>query len=148
MQKTEMNREGFAMVTTLLVVLILSVLAVGAVWLAASEKKTSFAEGVHIAAVFAADAGGESGINFIRVSDSPPTITDFGTMNVRSQGTTALQGSQTFSYNANYLQKRPKPGWGTDYLDYDYRINSRGTASRNGDSGVGVVVSRLYREGY
>jgi len=148
MQKTELNREGFAMVTTLLVVLILSVLAVGAVWLAASEKKTSFAEGVHIASVFAADAGGEAGINFIRVSDSPPAIIDFGTMNVRNQGSTGLYGSASYSYNATYLRKSPKPGWGTDYLDFDYRLGSRGTASQTGESGVDVVVSRLFKVGY
>ncbi len=148
MQKTETNREGFAMVTTLLVVLILSVLAVGAVWIAASEKKTSFAEGVHIASVFAADAGGEAGINFIRVSDSPPTIMDFGTMIVRNQGETVLSGSSAYSYNATYLRKSPKPGWGIDYLDFDYRLGSRGTASQKGESGVDVVVSRLYKMGY
>lgn len=148
MQKTELNREGFAMVTTLLVVLILSVLAVGAVWLAASEKKTSFAEGVHIASVFAADAGGEAGINFIRVSDSPPAIIDFGTMNVRSQGSTDLHGSSAYSYDAIYLRKSPKPGWGIDYLDFDYRLGSRGTASQSGESGVDVVVSRLFKVGY
>ncbi len=148
MQKNELNREGFAMVTTLLVVLILSVLAVGVVWIASAEKKTTFAEGVHVASVFAADAGGEAGINFIRISDSPPTITDFGTMNVRNQGTTLLEGSKAYSYNADYLTKRPKPGWGVDYLDYDYRIGSRGTASQDGESGVTLVVSRLYREGY
>ncbi len=148
MNRNELNREGFALITTLLVVLILSVLAVGAVWMASSEKKTTFAEGVHVASVFAADAGGEAGINFIRVSDSPPNILDFGTMNVRVQPVTALEGSQAYTYDANYLQKRPKPGWGINYLDYDYRIGSRGTASRQGSSGVDVVVSRLYREGY
>lgn len=148
MKNKTVNREGFAMVTTLLVVLVLSVLAVGVVWLASSEKKTTFAEGVHVAAVFAADAGGEAGINFIRVSDSPPAITDFGTMDVRNQGSTTLEGSQAYSYDATYLQKRPKPGWGIEYLDYDYRLGSRGTASRQGESGVDVVVSRLYREGY
>jgi len=148
MQNTDTNREGFAMVTTLLVVLILSVLAVGVVWIASSEKKTTFAEGVHVASVFAADAGGEAGINFIRVSDAPPTINDFGTMNVRNQAETVLEGTKAYSYNANYLSKRPKPGWGTDYLDYDYRIGSLGTASQSGQSGVAVVVSRLYREGY
>ncbi len=150
MHKNETNREGFAMVTTLLVVLILSVLAVGVAWIASAEKKTTFAEGVHVASVFAADAGGEAGINFIRISDSPPTINDFGTMNVRNQGETVLEaeGSKAYSYNADYLTKRPKPGWGVDYLDYDYRIGSRGTASQNGVSGVTVVVSRLYREGY
>jgi Tfp pilus assembly protein PilX len=148
MQNAQVNREGFAMVTTLLVVLVLSVLAVGAVWMATSEKKTSFAEGVHVASVFAADAGGEAGINFIRVSNAPPAIMDFGTMNVRSQPETVLEGSQSYEYNTNFLRKQLKPGWGMDYLDYDYRIGSRGSASRQGKSGVNVVVSRLYREGY
>lgn len=148
MQRMQTNREGFAMVTTLLIVLVLGVLAVGVVWIAGSEKKTSFAEGVHIASVFAADAGGESGINFIRVSESPPTIIDFGTMRVRSQGETALVGTQAYSYDATYLRKRPKPGWGLEYLDYDYRIGSMGTAGRTGQTGVDLVVSRLFKQGY
>jgi len=152
MQNTELNREGFAMVTTLLVVLILSVLAVGAVWMATSEKKTSFAEGVHVASVFAADAGGESAINFIRLSDSPPPVLDFATMNVRNQGSTALDASQSYSYNATFINNpavgKPKPGWGLDYRDFDYRIGSRGTAGQKGDSGVDMVLSRMYRVGY
>ena len=142
------NREGFAMVTTLLVVLILSVLAVGVAWIAGSEKKTTFSEGVHMRSVFAADAGGEAAINFIRMSDVPPAITDFTNNTVQNQGTTALEGSQSYGYSARFLQRRPKPGWGMDYLDYDYRITSRGTASRLGQSGVELVVSRLYKEGY
>lgn len=142
------NREGFAMVTTLLVVLILSVLAVGIAWIASSEKKTSFAESVHIRSVYSADAGGEAAINFIRLSETPPVVQDFGTRLVRNQGTTGLKGSQTFDYSAFFDRKRPKPGWGMDYLDYDYRINSHGSASRLGESGVELVVSRLYKEGY
>lgn len=142
------DREGFAMVTTLLVVLILSVLAVGVVWMAGSEKKTTFAESVHVRSVYSADAGGDAAINFIRLSEIPPVIQDFGTLLVRSQGSTTLQGSQAFDYRAFFVTKRPKPGWGMDYLDYDYRINSHGTASRLGESGVELVVSRLYKEGY
>jgi len=142
------NREGFAMVTTLLVVLILSVLAVGVAWIASSEKKTAFAESVHVASIYAADAGGESAINFIRMSEIPPVVQDFGSRMVRDQGTTNLQGTQNFDYDAFFISKRPKPGWGMDYLDYDYRINSHGTASRLGESGVELVVSRLYKEGY
>jgi hypothetical protein len=147
MERT-VNREGFAMVTTLLVVLILSVLAVGVAWIASSEKKTTFAEGVHVRSVFAADAGGEAAINFIRMSDVPPEIVDFATNTVRDQGTTNLVGSETFDYNTRFLQKRPKPGWGMEYLDYDYRIASHGTAARLGQSGVELVISRLYKEGY
>lgn len=144
----ELNREGFAMVTTLLVVLILSVLAVGVSWIASSEKKTTFAESVHVRSVYSADAGGEAAINFLRMSEIPPAVLDFGTRLVRSQGSTGLQGSQSYDYQAFFLTKRPKPGWGMDYLDYDYRIASHGTASRLGESGVELVVSRLYKEGY
>jgi hypothetical protein len=142
------DRDGFALVTTLLMVLVLGVIAVGVVWLASSEKKTSFAEQVHVRSVFAADAGGEAGINFVRVADSPPQILDFGSMSVNSVGETGLAGTQSYEYECRYIQKRPKPGWGIDYLDYDYRIQSHGEASQEGQSDVEVVVSRLFREGY
>lgn len=146
--ETAVNREGFAMVTTLLVVLILSVLAVGVSWIASSEKKTTFAEGVHVRSVFAADAGGEAAINFIRMSTTPPPILDFSSNTVRIQGSTTLQGSESYDYDTRYMQKRAKPGWGLEYLDYDYRIASHGTASRLGQSGVELVISRLFKEGY
>jgi Tfp pilus assembly protein PilX len=146
--ETRPGRDGFAMVTALLVVLVLSVLAVGAAWLARSEKKTTVAESVHLRSVFAADAGGEAAINFVRTSNLPPQILDFGTMAVRNQTTTTLEGSQQYSYDVNFERKRLKPGWGVDYLDYDYEIGSQGQASRLGQSGVQVVVSRMYKEGY
>ncbi len=143
-----LNREGFAMVTTILVVLVLSVLAVGVAWIAGTEKKTTFAESVHVRSVFSADAGGESAINFLRMSEIPPTYQDFATKLVRNQGSTGLQGTQSYDYSAFFIRKRPKAGWGMDYLDYDYRIASHGTASRLGNSGVELVVSRLFKEGY
>jgi len=145
---TRPDREGFALVTTVLVVLVLSVLAVGVAWIASSEKKTSFNEGVHISSLFSADAGGEAGINFIRMSEIPPRITDFADNSVRDIGATGLQGSQTYEYDAHYVRKRMKPGWGMAYLDYDYRLAAQGTASREGVSGVELVVSRLFKEGY
>jgi len=144
---TDTSREGFAMVTTLLVVLVLSVLAVGVTWMASSEKKITFAESVHLRSVFSADAGSEAGINFIRISDSPPRISDFGTMTVQSAGDTLL-GSQSYDFNAIYMNKRVKPGWGTGYMDYDYQVRAKGAASTQGESGVQVVVSRLFKEGY
>jgi Tfp pilus assembly protein PilX len=144
----KVDREGFALVTTVLIVLVLSALAVGAAWIASSEKKTSFNEGTHISSLFSADAGGEAAINFIRTSETPPQITDFADNTVRMVGDTGLRGSQTFSYDAQYVRKRMKPGWGTAYLDYDYRLGAEGTASREGVSGVELVVSRLFKEGY
>lgn len=147
-RRVEDGREGFALVTTLLIVLVLSVLALGVAWLASSEKKTTFAEGVHIRSVLAADAGTEAGINFIRVADSPPTINDFGTMVVLDQAETVLQGSQAYAVRCNFDQRRPKIGWGVGYYDFDYEIDSEGKASAKGETDVRVLVSRLFKEGY
>ncbi len=142
------GREGFAMVTALLVVLVLSVLAVAAVWLSSTESKTTTAEATHLSSVFSADAGGEAAINFVRVSDAPPQILDFTTMAVRTQPNTTIAGTQQYNYGVNFVRKSPKPGWGVDYLDYDYNVAAIGRAGRQGNSGVAVVVSRLFKEGY
>ncbi|MFO7653067.1 MAG: pilus assembly PilX N-terminal domain-containing protein [Candidatus Krumholzibacteriia bacterium] len=146
--RADLARDGFALVTTLLIILVLSVIAMGAAWLASTEKRVSFAEGVHVSATFAADAGGEAGINFLRLADVPPSILDFGNFLVRSHGTTNLQSSQDYRFNAHYVRKRPKPGWGVAFLDYDYRVVSRGTASTSGETAVELVASRLFKEGY
>jgi len=87
------GREGFAMVTTLLMVLVLSVLAVGVVWMASSEKKISFAEQSHISSLFSADAGSEAGINFVRLSPSPPRIISYSDSSVHYQSETELHGN-------------------------------------------------------
>ncbi len=100
------NREGFAMVTTLLMLLVLSVLAVGVIWMATSEKKTTFAEQNHISSVFSADAGGEAGINFVRLSPTPPRIISFADSTVRYQGETALHGSQNYDFTCSYSGRR------------------------------------------
>lgn len=142
------SRDGFAMVTTLLIILVLTVIALGATWLATSEKRTSFAEGVHISSVFSADAGGEAGINFLRLKDTPPPITDFANMLVQSAGTTTIHADQTYDYTCRYLQKKPRPGWGIEYLDYEYAVVSNGQASQQGQTAVQMVAARLFREGY
>ena len=57
------NDEGFALVTTVLIILLLTVLAIGVSWISAQETKCSFAAGVQIESLLAADAGSEAGIN-------------------------------------------------------------------------------------
>lgn len=142
------DRGGFAMVTTLLVVLVISVLALGVAWLAGSEKKTTFAEGVHIRSVLAADAGSEAGINFIRVADTPPLITDFATWTVQDQAETILLDSQSYEYDCRYVNRQGKPGWGMDYFDYEYAVGSAGRAATQGRTDVQVLVTRLFKAGY
>ena len=42
-----------------------------------------------------------------------------------------------------------KPGWDpAKYRDFEYRVQSHGTASRKGDTDVEMVVSRLFQIGY
>lgn len=143
------DREGFALVTTLLVVLVLSVMAVGAAWLASSERKTTFAEGTHVRAVLSADAGGESAINFIRLSDDPPPPTDWITKQVADLGNTALQGTQAYGYDCFQDRVAYRPGWDPQvYRDYYYNIQAQGAASAKARSDVEVNVSKLFKAGY
>jgi hypothetical protein len=147
-ESKSVNRDGFAAATTLLIILVLSVIAVGAAFLATTEKRTSFAEGVHISAVLAADAGGETAINFLRGVDIPPPIIEFPALTVDTRGTTTVQGSQTFAYDCMFSRKMPKPGWGLEFLDYEYNVVSQGRASQDGQSAVQLVAARLFKEGY
>ena len=142
------GREGFALVTTLLMVLVLSVLAVGVVWLASSEKKITFAEQNHISSLFSADAGGEAGINYVRLSSSPPRIIDWADSTVVNQGETNLHGSQNYDFQCRNTGKAMSQGWGDNYFNLTYEIDSNGSASTRGKSGVTLVVDRLYRLGY
>lgn len=142
------GREGFALATTLLIILVLGVIAIGAAWLASGERKTSYAEAVHSRAVFAADSGTEAAINFLRLTDDPPPITDFSDFTVREVGETQVDEGQRYQYDCRWDRKRPRPGWGVEYLDYDYTVLSTGGAGPEGRTAVQIVASRLFREGY
>lgn len=160
--KNDPTREGFALVTALLVVLVLSILAVGVAWLAGTEKKTSFAEGVHIEAVFTADAGGEAAINFLRTSETPPIILDTANNLVRNQGSTLLHDSQSYEFEAYYAGPasggEPLPGWDPEkYREFEYDVDTHGEIDPDGagngrdaigDSDITMVVGRLYQVGY
>lgn len=143
------DREGFALATTVLVVLVLTVLAVAVVFIASAEKRTSFAEGVHVSAVFSADAGGESAINFIRRAEAPPLVTDFADSTVAMVSGLTVQGSQSFDYDTDWAGWQPKPGWNAEfYRDFNYDITSTGAAAQKGRSEVTLRITRLYKMGY
>jgi Tfp pilus assembly protein PilX len=143
------RREGFALVSALLIILVLSIIGLGAGLLAGSEKRCSFAECVHARALCSADAGGECAINFLRLSADPPLMVDTETRIVNTVAPTTLEGSQQYAYACRYLGQRPKPGWGIEYLDYDYAVDASGASASEGRSDVALVISRLfYQEGY
>jgi hypothetical protein len=139
------ERDGFATAVTLLIILVLAVIGLGAAWLASTEKKTSFAESVHLTALYSADSGGEAAINFLRLLPSAPAYAGAHKM-VRSQAQTALEGSQRYDYNCQFLNKGPAPaGWDTGYAEINFGVTAGGWASQQGRSAVGLVASRLFR---
>lgn len=145
----ESRREGFALVSALLIILVLTIIGLGAALLAKNEKRCSFSECVHARALCSADAGGECAINYLRLSEDPPLMLDTATQLVNTVAPTVLEGSQQYAYTCRYVGQRPKPGWGTEYLDYDYAVDANGASSREGRSDVALVISRLfYQEGY
>lgn len=144
---TPSSRQGFALVSTLLIVLVISVLALGVAWLASSEKKTSFAEGVHIRSVLAADAGSEAGINFLRFADIPPALSSADGLVAGTERIT-LANSQAFAFECVFVGKSFRPGWGVEYPDFDYHIDSTGFASTKGEGHVQVLASRMFKTGY
>ena len=143
------RREGFALVSALLIILVLTIIGLGAGLLAKSERRCSMAECVHARSLCSADAGGECAINFLRLSEDPPLMVSTETQVVNTVAPTTLEGSQQYAYDCRYLGRRPKPGWGIEYLDYDYAVDASGAAAREGHSDVSLVISRLfYQEGY
>ncbi len=146
------GREGFATAVTLLIILVLAVIGLGAAWLASTEKKTSFAESVHLTALYSADSGGESAINFLRLAQSPPPYTG-ASLTVRLQSQTVLEGTQSYGYQCNMCSGTPPPvspapGWGTEYRYFNYRVTADGWASQQGRSAVRMIASRLFRVGF
>ncbi len=142
------QRDGFALVTSLLVIVVLSLLAVAAVMLSSTEKRTTFAESVHSSAVFAADAGGEAAINFVRLCDRPPNYIDATDKTVQAASDQPIEGSAEYDYDCRYVNRSLRAGWDFNYHDYNYRVASSGRASIQGNSGVQLMASRLFREGY
>lgn len=144
------GREGFALVTSLLIILLLSLIAVAAIIIATAEKRTSFAETTHTKAVLSADAGGESAIGFLVRRETPPRIRNFADMVVDSVDVTGLYASQNFNYLNRYVDRNrmPEGGWGVEYVAYIYHIASAGRAEASSRSGVNMLVSRIFREGY
>ncbi len=139
------GREGFATAVTLLIILVLAVIGLGAAWLASTEKKTSFAESVHLTALYSADSGGEAAINFLRLAQAPPAYTGAARM-VRNQAQTAMVGTQSYGYGCNFVNAQGRIGW-DGYYDFNYRVSADGWASQEGRSAVRLIASRLFKVG-
>ncbi|NIM20004.1 MAG: hypothetical protein GTO51_07105 [Candidatus Latescibacteria bacterium] len=142
------SNKGFALVSALVFITILAVIATVSIWIASSEKRVTFNEQIHQSAFYAADAGGEAGINWVRIQNSPPSIIAPGNVVYDQINYTALDSKQDYKFNATFLQKRLRPGWSTEYKDFDYLIISDGSSVRDTRSQLELSLSRLFKEGY
>ena len=136
------------MVSAIAFIAILAVIATASIWIAGSEKKVSFSGETHQNSFYAADAGGEAGINWIRTQANPPGFIGT-TKDVYNQASyTSLDNDQEYRFDMTYVRKRPRPGWSTEYKDFDYRLLSDGSSVNNNQSQLELNLSRLFKEGY
>lgn len=142
------NERGSALVLALGVLVVLGVLAVVIVSVATSDRWTASSEYTNNRAFYSADAASEASINWIRMQGTPPPILD-GSNRVFIGGSfTTLSTGHTYKADVTFISKRFRPGWSTEYKDYEYTITADGASSQQSAAAVDVSALRLFREGY
>lgn len=142
------DERGSAMVLTLGVLTVLALLAVILLSIATTEKRTAFSEYTNSRSFYSADAAGEAGVNWLRNQPSPPDVVD--TLNNVSVSTayTTLEGANRYKYDVQFVRKYFRPGWSTEYKDYEYLVDASGASANQSATELAINVMRLYREGY
>lgn len=140
--------RGSAMVLAIGVLAVLAVLAIVVLTVVIGEKKTSSSEYAYNRAFYSADAASEAGVHWLRRQPSPPALVD--TLNhVFTQSTfTNVSDDQQYLVNVQYVSKRFRPGWSTEYKDYVFLVQASGASAQQSAAAVEVGATRLYREGY
>ena len=142
------NERGSAMVLAIGVLAVLAVLAMVIVAVVISEKRTALADFSGTRSFYSADAASEAGINWLRNQPIPPQVIDVSNNVFLSAGFTALNTTNSYQYDIQYVSKRIRPGWSVEYKDYTYNVTATGASVQSSQSAISLGVSRLYREGY
>jgi len=145
------NESGFAMIIAMAFVLGLALLAAIIMAVSSTEKNTSFNEYSYTRSFYAADAGGEAAINWLRIQGSPPGFLDSDQHVYVPTGYDDLDTynqDHKYKYELTYLRKRPRAGWSTEYKDFEYEIESDGSSVSDAQTEVEVNALRLFKEGY
>ena len=142
------SERGSAMVMALGVVTVLAILAFVVMGVVITEKKTARSEYSNSRSFNTADAASEAGVNWILHQRTPPDIVDT-LNNVYVQDTlTTLYGQSRYEFDVRFIRKKHRPGWTTDYKDYEFLIVASGVSAQQSQAAVDVGATRLYREGY
>lgn len=140
--------KGVAMVVMLVFITCLALLAVIIVSVSISEKKTTHNEYTTMRSFNSADAGAEAAVNWLRLRPFPPDMIDSDKHVFVPAGYTQLSDDHRYQFDVTYDRKRIRPGWGTQYKDFEYDIVGMGESSQNSESEVALHAKRLFKEGY
>jgi hypothetical protein len=128
---------------------LLGILALVAAQLASNERQTSWNEWVHAGSFHSADSGGEAAIGWLLEVPGAPPIPNLGSdMRVSSSGMTQLQGSQSYSYNMDFIRLAHRPGSGVVFPEFFYNVDSSGEAGADGNSNIELVITKQVPLGY
>lgn len=142
------HERGSAMVMALGAVAVLAVIALVVTAVVVSEKRTHFNDYVGARSFYSADAATEAGVNWVKHQYTPPAIVDSSRNVFASNNYTAIGNNNQYRFDVQYIRKRYRPGWSSEYKDYEYRVNAVGGSAQQTQSNIEMRATRLYREGY
>lgn len=142
------DEQGSAGVLVIAVLAALAALAVIVVSIASSGKWTAFSEYSHSRAFYSADAASEEAINWLRNQPTPPPLVDANSNVLVAASYASLGTNHRYKSDIQFVRKHFRPGWSTEYRDYEFRIKADGASARAAEAAVDVQAMRLYREGY
>ncbi len=148
MHVTHSNERGSAMVMALGALTILAVIAVVIVAIVVSEKRTATSDYAGSRSFYSADAASEAGVNWLEHQYTPAAVVDTLSHVFVADSFTTIGENNGYQFNVQYVQKRYRAGWSTEYKDYEYRIDATGQSAQQAAANIRVGATRLYREGY
>ena len=146
------NDRGSALVTALFFITGLTAIATIIVFVTGAERKVAHNEYTHMRAFNSSDAGSEEAINWLRIQLFPPDEDPGNDNKVLDQGTYAslydpnasTQLDNRYQYDITYAGKSWNPAYGTEWVDYNYTIESQGASAQESSTNIEVQASRLF----
>lgn len=142
------NERGSALVMALGALTVLALIAIVIVTIVISEKRTSTSDYAGSRSFYSADAASEAGVNWLEHQYTPAPVVDTLSHVFRADTFTTIGENNGYQFNVQYVRKRYRAGWSTEYKDYEYRVDAVGQSAQDASANVRVGATRLYREGY
>jgi Tfp pilus assembly protein PilX len=148
MTDTNRSERGAALVLALGVLAVLAVLALVVVAIVVSDKTSALYDYSSTRSFYSADAATEAGVHWISQQSTPPALLDEQNNVIVSTAFTSLSNDHRYRFDAQFVRKRPRPGWSLEYKDYEYTVAATGASAQQSQSAITLGATRLYREGY